>query len=228
MLFVSVKITRFYLAGFTFVSQNRPISLSHGSPVARPFDQFLPLSRLAKNTQDDSDHSIRTAHEQFTFADELCCNGHIERIVSAFIPQEERPCDLEGLNDVPRICGAWVGVLPQLVRTTQTRDRVLSLAIAAFSSCLRLKPDASSIQIYNTAVEAVRDKLSTQERELNAALIAAVMCLTLTEVCVSIPLPLGSMLMLRVIAFPSRIRFRPRNACPRCCTVFSSSWTRSL
>jgi hypothetical protein len=195
------------IAGFTFVSQNRPVSVSHGDPVcgqiARPSDQFLPFARLGNNAQDDSHRSIRTPHEPFILTAKSCCNDQIERILSAFIPQEESPCDLNDLNDVPRICGAWVGVLPQLARTTQTRDRVLSLAIAAFSSCLNLKPDARSMQIYNTAVEAVRDELSIQGRELNATFIAAVMCLTLTEVCVLIPLPLGSILMLRDIASTS-------------------------
>ncbi|CRG88526.1 hypothetical protein PISL3812_05557 [Talaromyces islandicus] len=90
----------------------------------------------------------------------------IERTVSTFIPQEEILCDWDKSNKVPRICGAWVGVLPQLARTTQTRDRVLSLAIAAFSSCLELKPDVRSIQIYNTSIEAVRYELSTQGREV--------------------------------------------------------------
>lgn len=141
-------------------------------------------------TQGDNSDQIRAkSHRSTRFPAVPCLTiansltlDQVELIITAFIPPEENRCDFEGLNNVPRICGAWVGVLPQLVRASDGGGRALPLAVAAFSSCLISEPDAGRIQIYNAAVEAVRVDLNPERRALDAALIAAVMCLTLTEV----------------------------------------------
>lgn len=145
-----------------------------------------------KPVQEDGNHTLAKSHWTAGLSTEppsTIANSYsrdqVELIITAFIPPEEHPSDSEGLNNVPRICGAWVAVLPQLVRAGDGSDRVLPLAVAAFSSCLTSKRDTGSLQIYNAALEAVRTDLSPGRRTLDATLIAAVMCLTLTEVSIA-------------------------------------------
>jgi hypothetical protein len=103
--------------------------------------------------------------------------------MNAFIPQEELACIFQDSRDVPRICGAWVGVLHKLAQYPHARyDRVLSLAIEALFSCVTTKPYAASVQTYTAAIEAVRTDLIVPNHVVNAELAAAIMCLTLAEV----------------------------------------------
>lgn len=107
--------------------------------------------------------------------------------MDAFVPQEELSSILQDSKDVPRICGAWVGVLPELVQHRRPHsDRALSLSIEALFSGVTVKPCAASIQAYNAAIEAVREAITPPKHLKNTAEVAtAIMCLTLSEVLLS-------------------------------------------
>jgi hypothetical protein len=112
----------------------------------------------------------------------------IESITKAYIPQEELSHIYPAPNDVPRICGAWVGVLSILAERPSTRyDSVLSPAVTALSSCITSKSYTQSVQDYAFAVDVLRSDIQ-QLKLLDAEFAAAIMCLALAEVWFHNPL----------------------------------------
>lgn len=106
----------------------------------------------------------------------------IESITTAYIPSEELSHIYPASNDVPRICGAWVGVLPVLAEKRSTRyDSILSPAVTALSSCIAPKSYIQSVQNYSFAVDILRSTVQ-QVKVLDAEFAAAIMCLFLAEV----------------------------------------------
>ena len=112
--------------------------------------------------------------------------NRIKSIMDAFVPQEELSCILQDSKHVPRICGAWVGVLPKIVQHCHAAsDCALSLSIEALLSSVTLKPYAASIQTYNAAIAAVRKAITLPKHlGFTAEIATAIMCLTLSEVLI--------------------------------------------
>ncbi|KAJ6027700.1 hypothetical protein N7499_001158 [Penicillium canescens] len=172
-------------AVYTFLSQNARVSeprrryLGGCQEPAKRFNKPLsPNSQPCTDIQQNMRLLATTAPEVIG----PYRNDWIESIMNAFVPQEELPCTFQDSKDIPRICGAWVGVLPNLAQNPQARyGRVLSLAIEALSSCVTSKPYAASIQTYTAALEAVRTGITVQNNLVNAEVVAAIMCLTLAE-----------------------------------------------
>lgn len=109
-------------------------------------------------------------------------NSILESITTAYIPSEVLSHIYPASNDVPRICGAWVGVLPILAERRSTRyDSILSPAVTALSSCIAPKSYIQSVQDYSFAVDVLRSAVQ-QVKILDAEFAAAIMCLFLAEV----------------------------------------------
>lgn len=107
----------------------------------------------------------------------------IESILDAFVPRQRLPFVIQEPKEVPRICGAWVGVLDKLVQNRQPRyNRVLSLGMAALSSTVRLEPYTASIGTYSAAINALRTDIFVPENLSDPEVVATIMCLTLAEV----------------------------------------------
>jgi hypothetical protein len=109
----------------------------------------------------------------------------IEAIAEAYIPREEICAIDAAVSDVPRVCGAWVGVLATLVEssTSSSRyERVLAPAVTALSLCLSSGSDMQKVQSYASAVDVLRSDTKVLEEGLDAEFAAAIMCLFLAEV----------------------------------------------
>lgn len=88
----------------------------------------------------------------------------------------------------PRICGAWVEVLPDLRSGGGTPDLVLSTAIEALATSIltqTLSPNSDNVesfQSYELALRSLR-KSVVVDRRFDTELLASIMCLSLVEVC---------------------------------------------
>jgi hypothetical protein len=134
------------------------------------------------------DAELRHGHS--TPMTSTCLSGSrrslIEAITQAYIPREETCSIYPAANDVPRVCGAWVGVLATLVEgpcpPSSRYERVLAPAVTALSLCLTSKSDAQKVQSYASAIDALRSDTQILEEALDAEFAAAIMCLVLAEV----------------------------------------------
>lgn len=88
----------------------------------------------------------------------------------------------------PRICGAWVEVLPSLRSGGSTSDLVLTTAVEALATSIlaqKLNPNmdnVESFQSYELALRSLR-KSVVVDRRFDTELLASIMCLSLVEVC---------------------------------------------
>lgn len=95
----------------------------------------------------------------------------------------ERVC-----TEQPRICGAWVEVLPNLRNGGSTPDLVLSAAIEALATSImtqKLNPNSDNVesfQSYEMALRSLRKSVAV-DRRFDTELLASIMCLSLVEVC---------------------------------------------
>lgn len=92
-------------------------------------------------------------------------------------------------SDEPRsrICGSWVGVLPDLSIRPRNND-ILSTALDAMATSIasQLQPDKApsieSTQSYLTAIQTMRKQFNLVDRSCDAELLASIMCLGLAAV----------------------------------------------
>ena len=90
----------------------------------------------------------------------------------------------------PRICGAWVEVLPNLRSGGATPDLVLATAIEALATSIlsqKLSPNSDNVesfQSYELALRSLRKGVAV-DRRCDSELLASIMCLSLVEVCLS-------------------------------------------
>lgn len=156
-----------------------------------------PLSTFISQNARVSEPHKQDARKPCTLFTEPYYNDWIESIKDAFVPREEFFSILHDSKSVPRICGAWVGVLPKLVQSPQFHhNHALSQSIKALFFCVKLKPYAASIQAYTTAIKAVEMTIKLPKHLVNTAEVtAAIMCLTLSEVFSKCPINYISMLI---------------------------------
>lgn len=113
----------------------------------------------------------------------------IALVVRNYVPQDtitatsnERICTKQ-----PRICGAWVEVLPSLRNGGGTPNLVLSAAIEALATSIttqKLHPNSNNVESfrsYETALRSLRKSVVVDGRS-DAELLASIMCLSLVEV----------------------------------------------
>jgi hypothetical protein len=146
---------------WTFVAQKEPLE-HEPTPVGRGLrhDQYMPIPLPCIGTR----------------------KSLIQSITKAYIPQDELAHIYPASNDVPRVCGAWVGVLSILAEGSSSRyDSVLSPAVTALSSCITSNSYAQSVKDYSFAVDVLRTD-TQQLKSLDAEFAAAIMCLALAEV----------------------------------------------
>lgn len=104
------------------------------------------------------------------------------------MPYEEQHRSQNGLADSqPRICGAWVEVIPEISNTRRS-NAVLETAVRAFAlSITQNRPDISAARLrashaYCHAIESLRGNFDLSGGQFRADLAASIMCLGLTEV----------------------------------------------
>jgi hypothetical protein len=114
----------------------------------------------------------------------LPLNHLITVIIRSYAP-DSVVSSFSGAPSQPRICGAWVEVLPEL----DGNDETLSMAIAAFATSIldggptRRQSSNESFKAYGAALRALHHALrGAQGKRFPDELAAAVMCLLLAEV----------------------------------------------
>lgn len=141
----------------------------------------------------DLSSSLNLAHAQASFLHRPSQDEFIALVVRSYVPQDT---DIFINNDFrptnqPRICGAWVEVLPNL-RSGAGRapDLVLTAAVEALATSIltqKLNPNrdnVESFQSYALALRSLRKSVGV-DRRFDTELLASIMCLSLVEVCLS-------------------------------------------
>jgi hypothetical protein len=174
------------------VPQNAP---THGGRnfTRRQIIQEQPYNPFSvggtSSASDEHDGSLRRAGFSLPPPMNIAGIDHgfrIESIIEAFMPNGELSCNYSDSDDVPRICGAWVAVLPRIAEDPD--DRTLSTAVRALSSSISSKADnqsaafQESVHAYTTAVVTLRANIQKTRHRFNDKIAAAIMCLTLVEV----------------------------------------------
>ncbi|KAF9888459.1 hypothetical protein FE257_008566 [Aspergillus nanangensis] len=111
----------------------------------------------------------------------------VDLIIQSYIPQEELPSLKNPSDDLrSRICGSWVGVLPDLNRHPGSDPVLLTAVDALATSIMSLQPPQElayieSAQSYLTAIQTLRKDLHVAHRSCDSEVLAAIMCLSLAE-----------------------------------------------
>jgi hypothetical protein len=120
----------------------------------------------------------------------------IALVVRNYVPQGAAADTNNGLISInqPRICGAWVEVLPNLRSGGgSTSDLVLTAAVEALATSIltqKLNPNrdnVESFQSYELALRSLRKGVAV-DRRYDTELLASIMCLSLVEVCHTFPI----------------------------------------
>lgn len=96
--------------------------------------------------------------------------------------------DFKTSSSTFRICGSWVALLPKLLEN-RVHDGLLPSAVIALSLSIQCKenpdngPRTECVKVYCTALSLLRKHLLNLATRSGTELVAASMCLTLSEVC---------------------------------------------
>ncbi|KAG8352488.1 hypothetical protein FVEN_g9564 [Fusarium venenatum] len=107
-------------------------------------------------------------------------------IIRSYVPENEIPWLNQIQDTQPRICGGWVATLPELLVVSGSDEllpaavKTLALAIASKRSQLRVI-SPTLWQSYGSTVKLLQQSLSRCGGSCNNEHLAAMMCLTLTE-----------------------------------------------
>ena len=112
----------------------------------------------------------------------------ISLVVRNYVPDPELlPAQTEISVSQPRICGAWVEVLPELTCYAEGQGplsaAVNCLAISILSGGpVRKIPVANGLEAYGAALRALGKNLQPSDGTIPTHIVASVMCLLLAEV----------------------------------------------
>lgn len=114
-------------------------------------------------------------------------------MVRNYVPQDTTTATniVSSITNQPRICGAWVEVLPNLRSGGSTPDLVLTAAVEALATSIltqKLNPNrdnVESFQSYELALRSLRKSVAV-DRRFDTELLASIMCLSLVEVCLPV------------------------------------------
>jgi hypothetical protein len=101
------------------------------------------------------------------------------------VPAPEATIDSGDIESLPRVCGSWVEVLPELVR--RDSNKALASSIEAFAMSIlcrgpkRNAPISAGLEAYDKALSSVNDALRCPYDSFPVEIAAAVMCLLLAE-----------------------------------------------
>ncbi|KXX76123.1 hypothetical protein MMYC01_206304 [Madurella mycetomatis] len=110
-------------------------------------------------------------------------------IVQNYVPDAEISMAVEGIESSPRICGAWVEVLPDLIGSDTSA--ALASAIKAFAMSIQSRgskhsvPISAALEAYSSALGLVNDALWVPYDSFPVELGAAVMCLLFADLFLS-------------------------------------------
>lgn len=113
----------------------------------------------------------------------------ITTIIQNYVPETEIAKAVNGSESTPRICGAWVEVLPELVESDT--GTALSSAIKAFAVSIQSRgpkhsaPISAALEAYSLALSSVNDALQIPYAAFPIELGAAVMCLLFADLFLS-------------------------------------------
>jgi hypothetical protein len=109
-------------------------------------------------------------------------------IMRSYIPQNEIPWLNSIRNTQPRICGGWVVTFPELL-VIYNSDELLPAAVKTLALSIiskqqyRLEAGPTLRQFYRSTLRLLQQSLRQQGSGYTAEHLAAMICLTLTEVC---------------------------------------------
>jgi hypothetical protein len=107
-------------------------------------------------------------------------------IIDNYVPETDALKLISSVEPSPRICGAWVEVLPELVGNDT--DKALDAAIRAFAMSILSRgpkpsfPVSAGLEAYDRALISVNAALRSPYSDFPVVIAAAVMCLLLAEV----------------------------------------------
>ncbi|GAB1311452.1 hypothetical protein MFIFM68171_01662 [Madurella fahalii] len=110
-------------------------------------------------------------------------------IVRNYVPDRENSAAIGGSESSPRICGAWVEVLPDLIGSDTSA--ALTSAIKAFAVSIQSRgpkhsvPISAALEAYSSALSSVNDALRVPYDSFPVELGAAVMCLLFADLFLS-------------------------------------------
>lgn len=109
-------------------------------------------------------------------------------IIRSYVPENEIPWLNNIRNTQPRICGGWVVTLPELLVVYNSDEllpaAVKTLALSIVSKQQHRRETSPTIrQFYGSTLRLLQQSLTQQGSGYTAEHLAAMMCLTLTEVC---------------------------------------------
>lgn len=110
-------------------------------------------------------------------------------IVQNYVPDPEISMATNGAESSPRICGAWVEVLPDLIGSDT--NAALASAIKAFAMSIQSRgpkysvPIPAALEAYSSALGLVNDALWVPYNSFPVELGAAVMCLLFADLFLS-------------------------------------------
>jgi hypothetical protein len=113
-------------------------------------------------------------------------NDLILTIIDNYVPETDALKLISSVEASPRICGAWVEVLPDLVGNDT--DKALDAAIRAFAMSILSRgpkpsfPVSAGLEAYDRALISVNAALRSPYSDFPVVIAASVMCLLLAEV----------------------------------------------
>jgi hypothetical protein len=142
-----------------------------------------------KGAERDLSSPLNLAHADVSFLHRPSQDDFIALVVQNYVPKDTATGIYNDFStNQPRICGAWVEVLPNLRSAGGTPDLVLTAAVEALATSIKaqkLNPDrdnVESFQSYEVALRSLR-KSVVVDRRFDTEVLASIMCLSLVEVC---------------------------------------------
>lgn len=108
-------------------------------------------------------------------------------VVSCFVPQDKP--NLSSFDpSTTQVCGAWVEILPQLVRTARSGKLFCSADKTFGAAILDMGPEGKnksfrSLEAYGTTLRELTGALASRELVFNDEAAVTILCLGMVEVC---------------------------------------------
>ncbi|EEA25481.1 hypothetical protein TMatcc_006295 [Talaromyces marneffei ATCC 18224] len=179
-----------YQTSWTFVDS----STSKSTLKQRKTGQVQHFQTSSSLGQDDAQETIQKGLSSSLSLGRAQASFHrpsrddfITLVVRNYVPQDTvTAVHNDFRTKQPRICGAWVEVLPNLRNGGGTPDLVLAAAVEALATSIltqKLNPNqdnVESFQSYEVALRSLRKSFVVNQR-CDIELLASIMCLSLVE-----------------------------------------------
>ncbi|KAJ4127387.1 hypothetical protein NW765_017339 [Fusarium oxysporum] len=167
------RICAGYPPDFEFVSAK-----VYGRQPIRSIRSTTKKSRMTRRTTNPENCLTRTLTPAIQDAANL--------IIRSYVPENEIPWLNNIRNTQPRICGGWVVTLPELLVVYNSDEllpaAVKTLALSIVSKQQHRRETSPTIrQFYGSTLRLLQQSLTQQGSGYTAEHLAAMMCLTLTE-----------------------------------------------